>query len=212
MKIQDRIVELRRVKSSELRPNPRNWRTHPEHQADAMRGILSEIGYAAALIARELPDGSLMLIDGHLRAEIMPDQIVPVLVLDVNEEESDKLLLSIDPLAAMAQTNAEAMNQLAASVETNNEALKRMFEGMQASNAIVDGINNVNDEWMGMPEFVSEVIKEEFLTVRFPTVEAKVLFGVLIGQTINPETKAIWHPKDSVVCRESVKNLIVEQE
>lgn len=212
MKIQDRIVELRRVKSSELRPNPRNWRTHPEHQADAMRGILSEIGYAAALIARELPDGSLMLIDGHLRAEIMPDQIVPVLVLDVNEEESDKLLLSIDPLAAMAQTNAEAMNQLAASVETNNEALKRMFEGMQASNAIVDGINNVNDEWMGMPEFVSEVIKEECLTVRFPTVEAKVLFGVLIGQTINPETKAIWHPKDSVVCRESVKNLIVEQE
>lgn len=212
MKIQDRIIELRRVKSSELRPNPRNWRTHPEHQADAMRGILSEIGYAAALVARELPDGSLMLIDGHLRAEIMPDQIVPVLVLDVNEEESDKLLLSIDPLAAMAQTNAEAMNQLAASVETNNEALKRMFEGMQASNAIVDGVNNVNDEWMGMPEFISEAIKEEFLTVRFPTVEAKVLFGVLIGQTINPETKAIWHPKDSVVSRESVKNLIVEQE
>jgi len=130
MKIQDRIKELRRVKSSDLRPNPKNWRTHPESQADAMRGILSEIGYAAALIARELPDGSLMLLDGHLRAEIAPDQVLPVLVLDVTEEEGDKLLLSLDPLAAMAGLNVEAMAALAANAETNSAALQGMWDKM----------------------------------------------------------------------------------
>ncbi len=36
MKIRDRIKELRRVKASELLPNPKNWRTHPTEQADAM--------------------------------------------------------------------------------------------------------------------------------------------------------------------------------
>jgi len=65
MKIRDRIKELRRVKASELLRNPRNWRTHPAAQARALRGLLNEIGYADALIARELPDGQLQLIDGH---------------------------------------------------------------------------------------------------------------------------------------------------
>src|SRR5262249_31410111 len=85
MKIRDRIKELRRVRASELLPNPRNWRVHPKAQVQALRALLSEVGYADALIARELPDGRLQLIDGHLRAETTPDDIVPVLVLDVTE-------------------------------------------------------------------------------------------------------------------------------
>ena len=32
----------------------------------------------------------------------MPDEEVPVLILDLDEAEADKLLLSLDPLAAMA--------------------------------------------------------------------------------------------------------------
>src|SRR5262245_6791023 len=54
MNIRDRITELRRVKASELRPNPKNWRTHPDAQRNALRGVLSEIGYADALLTRTL--------------------------------------------------------------------------------------------------------------------------------------------------------------
>ena len=35
MRIRDRIKELRRVKASELRPHPKNWRVHPAAQQDA---------------------------------------------------------------------------------------------------------------------------------------------------------------------------------
>jgi hypothetical protein len=45
MKIRDRIVELRRVPAGSLLPNPKNWRRHPKAQADALRGLLSEIGF-----------------------------------------------------------------------------------------------------------------------------------------------------------------------
>jgi len=38
-------------------------------------------------IIRELPEGGYGIIDGHLRAETTPDQEVPVLVLDVDEQE-----------------------------------------------------------------------------------------------------------------------------
>ncbi|HJU27891.1 MAG TPA: hypothetical protein VJ718_01895, partial [Candidatus Binataceae bacterium] len=71
--IRDRVRELRRVRARDLAPNPKNWRRHPKAQADALRGLLSEVGYADALLVRELADGRLMLIDGHLRAETTPD-------------------------------------------------------------------------------------------------------------------------------------------
>jgi ParB/Sulfiredoxin domain len=75
MRIRDRIRELRRVRASELRPSPRNWRTHPQAQLDALRGVLAEVGMAGAALARELEDGSLELIDGHARAEACGDPL-----------------------------------------------------------------------------------------------------------------------------------------
>jgi signal transduction histidine kinase len=127
MQIRDRIKELRRVPAGSLRPNPRNWRTHPARQRDALRGILAEVGYAGALLARELPDGSLELVDGHLRAETTPDAVVPVLVLDVDEGEAAKLLATFDPLSALAETNHQALEALLVDVETDNQALGQLL-------------------------------------------------------------------------------------
>ena len=79
MAIQDRIVELRRVPPADLHPHPKNWRRHPKAQQDALRAMLDRVGFVGAVIARETPDG-LMLIDGHLRADLTPDAEIPVLV------------------------------------------------------------------------------------------------------------------------------------
>ena len=125
MKIRDRIKELRRVRASQLRPHPKNWRTHPAAQQDALRGVLAEIGYADALVARELPDGSLELIDGHLRAETTPDAEVPVLVVDLDDAEAAKLLAVLDPLAGLAETNQDVLAELLEQVETESAALGR---------------------------------------------------------------------------------------
>ena len=128
MIIRDRIKDFRRVKASQLRPHPKNWRTHPSAQQDALRGVLAEVGYADALLARELPDGTLMLIDGHLRAETTPDSVVPVLVLDVDEAEADKILLTHDPLAGMATVSEEHLHSLLADVQTESAAVRGLFE------------------------------------------------------------------------------------
>ena len=136
MKIRDRIKELRRVKASELAPNPKNWRTHPQAQQDALRGLLAEVGYADALLARELPDGGLMLIDGHLRAETTPDMEVPVLILDLTEEEADKVLATLDPLAAMAEANKQALGELLASIESESEGVEKMLAELATGEGI----------------------------------------------------------------------------
>jgi hypothetical protein len=130
MHIRDRIKELRRVRAADLRPNPRNWRTHPPEQQDALRGVLAEVGYADAVLARELPDGTLMLIDGHLRVETTPEAIVPVLVLDVDEAEANKILLTHDPLAAMATSSDEQVRSLLAEVTTENAAVRGLLDSL----------------------------------------------------------------------------------
>jgi len=127
LKIRDRILELRRVPASELKPNPKNWRTHPQAQADALRGVLAEVGIADAVLARELEDGSLMLLDGHLRVETMGDQVLPVLVLDVNEAEGDKVLATLDPLAAMAESDAAKLDAILREVDTGSPELQQML-------------------------------------------------------------------------------------
>src|SRR3954451_22574778 len=133
MEIRDRIKELRRVCAADLRPNPRNWRLHPLEQQDALRALLAEVGYAGALLARELDDGTLVLIDGHLRAETTPDAVVPVLVLDVDESEADKILLTHDPLASMATVSKENLRELLAGVQTQSPAVQTLLDGLTSS-------------------------------------------------------------------------------
>ncbi|MGE3108839.1 MAG: DNA methyltransferase [Phycisphaerales bacterium] len=132
MKIRDRIKELRRVPAKQLCPSPKNWRTHPAAQRQALQGMLAEIGYADALLARELADGSLELIDGHLRAEVTPETDVPVLVLDVNEEEAAKLLATLDPLAALAGADPTKLEALMAEVSLESAAAMKMLEDLAA--------------------------------------------------------------------------------
>lgn len=131
MHVRDRIREFRRVPASELRPNPKNWRTHPDHQRDALRGVLAEVGYADALLARECPDGSLELIDGHLRAETTPDQEVPVLVLDVDEREAELILATLDPLAGLAEFDPDAMHALFERINPQSPQVQGMLADLE---------------------------------------------------------------------------------
>jgi len=125
--IKDRVRELRRVAARELVPHPKNWRRHPQVQVDALRALLVEVGYADALLARELPDGRLMLIDGHLRAETTPDAEVPVLLLDLTAEEAEKVLLTLDPLAALAESDSDRIKALLQTVRTDSPAIEELL-------------------------------------------------------------------------------------
>ena len=113
--IQNRIKEYRTVRAGDLLPDPKNWRRHPPAQRRALQTMLDRIGYADALIARETPDG-LMLIDGHLRADLDANANLPVLIVDLNDDEAAQLLATLDPLASMAEADAEALQSLMASL------------------------------------------------------------------------------------------------
>jgi len=170
MKIRDRIKEFRRVKASELAPSPKNWRTHPKAQKEALQGLLAEIGFAGAVLARETPQG-LMLIDGHLRTETAADSEIPVLILDVDEAEADKILATFDPIGAMADSDAAALDALLRGVQTSNEAVAGMLANLAAQAGLYTG------EWKGDKEDLAEVENydpdEETVSIRVTVKSAK---------------------------------------
>jgi len=142
--IRDRIKELRRVSARDLVANPKNWRKHPLSQQNAMRAVLGEIGFADALLAREDENGRLVLIDGHLRAEIAPDTEVPVLILDVTENEADKILATLDPLAGMAELDMAAFGTLADGIEFDAPEFGALLQELRGpSNQAVEGEDDV---------------------------------------------------------------------
>ena len=132
----DRIKELRRVPANTLRLNKKNWREHGDAQREAFTNIASEIGIADAAIARELPDGSLELIDGHMRTTTLGEQMIPVLVLDVDESEADTLLATMDPLAALADLNQTKLSGLLSGLSVEADSVKMMLNNLAGDNGL----------------------------------------------------------------------------
>ena len=133
MLVRDRIQGFCRVPASRLLAHPQNWRLHPPRQRAALSAVLKEIGYADALIARELPDGRLQLLDGHLRAETTPEQQVPVLLVDLSDPEALTLLAVLDPLASLADANLPALRALADQLRSAAPALQEMLREATAT-------------------------------------------------------------------------------
>ena len=133
--IKNRIKELKMIKFSQLAQNPKNFRKHPKQQADAMSEVLQRIGWADAVLARETDDG-LMLIDGHLRKELAPDDEVPVLILDVDESEADVILATHDPLGEMAEVNQSMLDDLIGELSTKGEGEYSIFDAIKTPDEI----------------------------------------------------------------------------
>jgi hypothetical protein len=130
MALRNRIVEHVRVPARALVPHELNPRLHSDEQQQALRHLYERIGFARSLLAYRLPDGRLKLIDGHLRQSLTPDEEVEVEVLDVTDEEARTLLLSIDPLAQLADYDHQVIDKLRAITETDNDTLHNLWQSL----------------------------------------------------------------------------------
>jgi hypothetical protein len=135
--IRNRIQGHRRVRAGDLVPPEFNFRVHPEGQRAALQALCREVGFARSLLAYELPEGRLKLLDGHLRRDLDPDLEVDVEVLDVTDYEARALLLSIDPLAALAETQEQLHERLLELTPTDSEDLRAAWEA--AARACLEG-------------------------------------------------------------------------
>jgi hypothetical protein len=129
--IRNRIKCHRRVRAADLIPHELNFRGHGQAQREALCARHRDIGFARSLLAYEMPSGQLKLIDGHLRRDLTPDEVLEVEVLDVSDAEARALLLAIDPLAQLAGYDERLLSELRQRAEQDSAAVKSLWQTLE---------------------------------------------------------------------------------
>jgi len=118
-------LRLEYLDPADLDSNPANWRTHPQKQVASLQAAMAEVGWAGALLYNER---TKRLIDGHARKGLFAGKgKVPVLIGSWDEATEKKILATLDPLAAMAETEAAKLADLLREVNTGDEDLAAML-------------------------------------------------------------------------------------
>jgi len=127
---ESRIVGHGEAAPADLVGNPRNWRTHPKAQRDALAGVLDQVGWVQDVIVNKRTG---YLVDGHARVAVAAQRgetSVPVVYVDLSEDEELLILATLDPLAAMAEADTDALADLLAAVTSDDAALTSMLAAL----------------------------------------------------------------------------------
>ncbi len=113
----DRIVGSGHEDPAKLVANPKNWRIHPPEQQAALADVLDRVGWVQQVLVNKVTGH---VVDGHFRVELAvtrSEPEVPVLYLELSEEEEAIVLATLDPLGAMAATDQAKLRELLTDVE-----------------------------------------------------------------------------------------------
>lgn len=127
-----RIVGEGSEAPDQLLANPKNWRTHPREQREALLDVLKSVGWVQRVIVNKRTGH---LIDGHMRVEVaMKEGIpeVPVVYVDVTEAEEDLILASLDPLSGLAGMDKERLEDLLKGLDPEGTAIKALLADLEA--------------------------------------------------------------------------------
>ena len=176
----NRIAGTADVAPAELVPNPANWRSHPPEQHRALSGALSEVGWVGQVLVNRTTGH---VVDGHLRLELAisrGEPTVPVLYVELTEDEERLVLASLDPIEAMAEAETVALEGLLAGLETVDGDLRALLDGL----AVKHGIETLREGLVDADEVTA--LPDE------PTVKPGGLYALgdhrlLCGDSRDPE-------------------------
>jgi len=149
-------LRLEWIEAGSLTENPANWRRHSKEQLATLRDLVEdpEIGWAGACLFNER---TRRLIDGHARKTVVdPKTPVPVLVGDWSEEAERKILMTLDPVGAMAAGDREAYEALLAQTAADSlwvrDLMHATLTGANADGEEQDGATENGDPQALIPE------------------------------------------------------------
>ena len=156
----DRITGQGKESPDQLLANPNNWRKHPKYQQEALKGVLEDIGWIQQVIVNQTTGH---LIDGHLRVELSQregETEVPVIYVDLTEEEEKLALATIDPLSALAETDQAMLDELIADIDTDNEQLNELLNSLSSLDLLDEPTEGLADD-DDVPDVQNETVSRE---------------------------------------------------
>lgn len=129
----NRIVGHGEEAPDQLLAHPRNWRSHPGFQQNALAAVLEDVGVVQNIIVNKRTGH---LVDGHLRVMLAmrgEQPSIPVVYVDLTEEEESKILATLDPIGALAQTDQDKLDELLAGVNgSSNADLEKLLNKLKS--------------------------------------------------------------------------------
>ena len=129
--IRSRIVGHSEEDPADLLANPLNFRRHPGHQLDALRGSIKALGWLKGVIVNRTTGH---VIDGHARCEdaMRQGQKVPVDWVELTEDEERLALAVLDPITEMATRDQAILGELLGQVSTDDAGLQALLDELMA--------------------------------------------------------------------------------
>jgi len=135
----NRIVGHGAESPDQLLANPYNWRVHPAQQRRALAAALSQVGWVQSVIVNRRTGH---VVDGHLRIALALERgepEVPVVYVDLPEDEERLVLATLDPIGALTLGDGAKLEELLALLQGDQAALQILRE-VQASGPAIEMI------------------------------------------------------------------------
>ena len=133
----NRIVGYGEEQVDQMLANPLNFRIHPDQQQQALAGSIDDLGFIRSVTVNKRTG---RVIDGHLRVTLAARSDVkslPVEYVDLDEAEEAQALLSLDPIAAMAASDRQKIDELLHLVNSDDERVQQMMAEIAEREGII---------------------------------------------------------------------------
>lgn len=127
MAYENRIIGTGTEHPEQLLANPNNWRIHPKAQQDALESSLTDVGWVQHIIVNQRTGH---VVDGHMRASVAisrNEQEVPVVYVDLSDEEENLILSTYDPIGAMAVADKQQLDELLEKVSSDSDVINDLL-------------------------------------------------------------------------------------
>lgn len=151
--IRSRIVGHGDVNPEDLLANPLNFRRHPGHQMDALRGSMKELGWLKTILVNKTTGH---VLDGHARVEEAMRQglkTIPATIVELEPEEERLALAVLDPITELATRDQAILADLLEQVETADAGLQAVLDEMASKQPDANDTGNDTTSQMGALEF-----------------------------------------------------------
>ncbi len=180
-----------------LIPYVNNSRVHNDAQVTQIASSIKEFGFTNPILV----DGENGVIAGHgrlLAAKKLELKKVPVIELcNLDEVRKKAYVIADNKIAINSSWDNEILKLELDFLEQNDFDFKITgFNDAELALIFDDGSGtDANEEWKGMPEFISEDPCYRKVVVNFDTPDDVQEFFSLIGQSYTEKTKSVWFPE-----------------
>lgn len=149
---ENRVVGHGLAKVSDLQAHHLNPRVHGDFQSRAVRANLKDLGWLKPVIVNKQTG---RILDGHLRVKLAIQEgieEVPVDYVDLPEDQESQALLTLDPLAELAEIESLLLMENMEAIQSSDPEVQEFLAQLAEQNQPPDFDKEPPDEFPAMDE------------------------------------------------------------